>query len=54
MILSRVRVGESEVNRIVVHFEIARLKGEEWRIIAVQGTYNSTKSTLNQVFAHLD
>jgi hypothetical protein len=36
VILSRVRIDESEVMHLVVHFEIARLKGKGWRVIAVQ------------------
>jgi hypothetical protein len=53
VILSRVRVDESEVMHLVVHFEIARLKGKEWRIIAVQSTDSSKKNALDQVFAPL-
>jgi hypothetical protein len=38
---------------LVVHFEIARLKGKGWRVIAVLCTDNSKKNALNQVFAQL-
>jgi len=53
VIWSRVRADESEVMQLVVHFEIARLKGNGWRVIAVQCTDNSKKNALNQVFAQL-
>ena len=53
VIVSRVRIDESEVMHIVVHFEIARLKGKEWRAIAIQSTDSSKKNALNQVFAQL-
>ena len=53
VILSRVRSDESEVTHLVVHFEIARLKGKGWRVIAVQCADNSKKTALNQVFAQL-
>jgi hypothetical protein len=52
-IWSRVRADESEVMHLVVHFEIARLKGKGWRVIAVQGTDDSKKNALNQVFSQL-
>ena len=52
-IWSRVRADESEVMHLVVHFEIARLKGKGWRVIAAQCTDNSKKNALNQVFAQL-
>jgi hypothetical protein len=38
---------------LVVHFEIARLKDQGWRIVAVQSTDNSQKNALNQVFGQL-
>jgi hypothetical protein len=41
------------VMHLVVHFEIARLKGKEWRVIAIQSTDSSKKNALNQVFAQL-
>jgi hypothetical protein len=52
-IWSRVRADESEVMHLVVHFEIARLKGKGWRVIAAQCADNSKKNALNQVFAQL-
>ena len=53
VIFSRVRIDESEVMHLVVHFEIARLKGKGWRVVAVQSTDNSKKNALDQVFAQL-
>ena len=53
VILSCVRLDESEVVHLVVHFEIARLKGKGWRVVAVQSTDDSKKNALNQVFAQL-
>ena len=53
VIWSRVRADQSEVMHLVVHFEIARLKGKGWRVIAVQCADNSKKNALNQVFAQL-
>ena len=53
VIWSRVRADGSEVMHLIVHFEIARVKGKGWRVIAAQCTDNSKKNALNQVFAQL-
>ena len=53
VILSRVRSDESELMHLVLHFEIARLKGKGWRVIAIQCAGNSKENALNQVFAQL-